>query len=56
MALINSPNQLKYYDGGVGTDGTPIDHLIGGAMGEGSTRFQESAPLLHRNHPVLFYM
>ena len=35
MALVNSDTQLKYYDSGVGTDGTPIDHLVGGAMGEG---------------------
>lgn len=34
-ALTNDTSQLKYYDSGVGTDGTPIDHLIGGAMGEG---------------------
>lgn len=34
-ALANGPEQLCYYDSGVGTDGTPIDHLIGGAMGEG---------------------
>ena len=34
-ALLNETNQLKYYDSGVGTDGTPIDHLSGGAMGEG---------------------
>ncbi len=34
-SLANSPSQLKYYDSGVGTDGTPIDHLVGGAMGEG---------------------
>ena len=34
-ALTNVPEQLGYYDSGVGTDGTPIDHLIGGAMGEG---------------------
>ena len=34
-ALANSPSQLKYYDSGVGTDGTPIDHLTGGMMGEG---------------------
>jgi uncharacterized protein (DUF2235 family) len=34
-ALVNSPSQLKYYDSGVGTDGTPLDHLSGGAMGEG---------------------
>jgi uncharacterized protein (DUF2235 family) len=35
MALVNSDTQLKYYDSGVGTDGTPLDHLVGGAMGEG---------------------
>jgi uncharacterized protein (DUF2235 family) len=34
-ALADSPEQLRYYDSGVGTDGTPIDHLTGGAMGEG---------------------
>ena len=34
-ALTNSPEQLKYYDSGVGTDGTPLDHLWGGAMGKG---------------------
>ena len=26
MALANDPSQLKYYDSGVGTDGTPLDH------------------------------
>ena len=35
MALVNAETQLKYYDSGVGTDGTPLDHLVGGAMGEG---------------------
>jgi uncharacterized protein (DUF2235 family) len=35
MSLTNDPSQLKYYDSGVGTDGTPLDHLSGGAMGEG---------------------
>lgn len=35
MALLNNSGQLKYYDSGVGTDGTPIDHLTGGAMGQG---------------------
>jgi uncharacterized protein (DUF2235 family) len=35
MALTNEGSQLKYYDSGVGTDGTPLDHLAGGAMGEG---------------------
>jgi uncharacterized protein (DUF2235 family) len=34
-ALSDDPSQLRYYDSGVGTDGTPIDHLFGGAMGEG---------------------
>jgi uncharacterized protein (DUF2235 family) len=34
-ALPDTPNQLKYYDSGVGTDGTPLDHLSGGAMGDG---------------------
>src|SRR5580700_1716843 len=34
-ALSNDRSQLKYYDSGVGTDGTPLDHLSGGAMGEG---------------------
>jgi uncharacterized protein (DUF2235 family) len=33
--LANEDTQLKYYDSGVGTDGTPLDHLSGGAMGEG---------------------
>jgi uncharacterized protein (DUF2235 family) len=33
--LADDPDQLRYYDSGVGTDGTPIDHLTGGAMGEG---------------------
>ena len=34
-SLTDVPEQLSYYDSGVGTNGTPIDHLIGGAMGEG---------------------
>ena len=34
-ALSNDQSQLKYYNSGVGTDGTPLDHLSGGAMGEG---------------------
>jgi uncharacterized protein (DUF2235 family) len=34
-ALADVPDQLRYYDSGVGTDGTPIDHLTGGAMGQG---------------------
>ena len=35
MTLVNDANQLKYYDSGVGTDGTPLDHLTGGSMGKG---------------------
>lgn len=35
LALDDVPGQMRYYDSGVGTDGTPIDHLVGGAMGEG---------------------
>ena len=31
-ALADIPSQLRYYDSGVGTDGTPVDHLSGGAM------------------------
>ena len=34
-ALQEIPAQLRYYDSGVGTDGSPIDHLTGGLMGEG---------------------
>lgn len=34
-ALPDTPTQLKFYDSGVGTKGNPIDHLTGGAMGEG---------------------
>lgn len=34
-SLAETPDQMRYYDSGVGTDGTPIDHLAGGAMGEG---------------------
>lgn len=34
-ALADVPAQMRYYDSGVGTDGTPIDHLVGGAIGEG---------------------
>lgn len=34
-ALINDDLQQPFYDSGVGTSGTPIDHLAGGAMGEG---------------------
>jgi uncharacterized protein (DUF2235 family) len=34
-ALAERPDQMRYYDSGVGTDGTPIDHIAGGAMGDG---------------------
>jgi uncharacterized protein (DUF2235 family) len=34
-ALPDTPAQLKYYDSGVGTDGSAIDHLNGGTMGDG---------------------
>jgi uncharacterized protein (DUF2235 family) len=34
-ALERNETQEPFYDSGVGTDGTPIDHLAGGAMGEG---------------------
>ncbi|RXH53861.1 DUF2235 domain-containing protein [Granulicella sibirica] len=35
MLLGDKPSQLKYYDSGVGTDGTPFEHFFGGAMGDG---------------------
>ncbi|AXC10225.1 hypothetical protein ACPOL_0868 [Acidisarcina polymorpha] len=35
MLLREDPSQLKYYDSGVGTDGTPFEHFFGGAMGTG---------------------
>ena len=35
LALLDDPSQLRYYDSGVGTDGTPIDHLAGGTIGAG---------------------
>jgi uncharacterized protein (DUF2235 family) len=34
-ALTTDESQQPFYDSGVGTNGTPIDHLAGGAMGEG---------------------
>jgi uncharacterized protein (DUF2235 family) len=49
-ALTDDPNQLGYYDSGVGTNGTPIDHLIGGAMGEGL--FQK----IQENYQYLAYV
>lgn len=35
LVLSNDPSQLKYYDSGVGTNGTPFEHFFGGTMGEG---------------------
>lgn len=49
-ALTDVPEQLSYYDSGVGTNGTPIDHLIGGAMGEGL--FQK----IQENYQYLAYV
>jgi uncharacterized protein (DUF2235 family) len=34
-AVPDTPEQLKFYDSGVGTRGNPIDHLVGGAIGQG---------------------
>jgi uncharacterized protein (DUF2235 family) len=33
--LLDDPSQLKYYDSGVGTDGSPFEHFFGGSMGAG---------------------
>lgn len=33
--ILDDPSQLKYYDSGVGTDGTPFEHFFGGSMGAG---------------------
>jgi uncharacterized protein (DUF2235 family) len=33
--LSDGPSQLKYYDSGVGTNGTPFEHFFGGALGDG---------------------
>jgi uncharacterized protein (DUF2235 family) len=35
LLLSDDPTQLKYYDSGVGTDGTPFEHFFGGTMGDG---------------------
>lgn len=35
LLLVDDASQLKYYDSGVGTDGTPFEHFFGGTMGEG---------------------
>jgi uncharacterized protein (DUF2235 family) len=34
-SIPDTDSQLKFYDSGVGTKGNPVDHLTGGAMGEG---------------------
>ncbi len=34
-AVPDLPDQLKFYDSGVGTAGNPIEHLTGGATGQG---------------------
>ena len=35
LLLNDDDAQLKYYDSGVGTDGTPFEHFFGGTMGDG---------------------
>jgi uncharacterized protein (DUF2235 family) len=35
LLLNDDDSQLKYYDSGVGTDGSAFEHFFGGAMGEG---------------------
>ncbi len=35
LLLNDDETQLKYYDSGVGTNGTPFEHFFGGTMGEG---------------------
>jgi uncharacterized protein (DUF2235 family) len=35
LLLCDDPSQLKYYDSGVGTNGTAFEHFFGGMMGEG---------------------
>lgn len=35
LLLQQDSSQLKYYDSGVGTDGTPFEHFFGGTMGQG---------------------
>src|SRR4051794_7570649 len=37
-ALRATATQMPFYDDGVGADGTPIDHLLGGAIGDGLFR------------------
>ena len=33
--VADDPSQLKYYDSGVGTDGSAFEHFFGGSMGAG---------------------
>ncbi len=35
LLLNDDDSQLKYYDSGVGTDGSPFEHFFGGTMGDG---------------------
>ena len=35
LLLNDDATQLKYYDSGVGTDGSPFEHFFGGTMGDG---------------------
>jgi uncharacterized protein (DUF2235 family) len=34
-SLLTTADQVPYYDNGVGTDGNPVEHLLGGAFGLG---------------------
>jgi uncharacterized protein (DUF2235 family) len=35
LLLNDDASQLKYYDSGVGTNGSPFEHFFGGTMGDG---------------------
>lgn len=35
LLATDDDQQLKYYDSGVGTNGTPFEHFFGGTLGEG---------------------
>jgi uncharacterized protein (DUF2235 family) len=35
VLLVDEASQLKYYDSGVGTNGSAFEHFFGGALGEG---------------------
>jgi hypothetical protein len=51
-ALSKDQSQLKYYNSGVGTNETPLDHLSGGAMGEALPKEPGLLPLpLRRVRP-----